>query len=141
MPLPVLPILGVIGSLLEKVLPDPKAAMEAKLKMLELAQAGEFKELDAALEVARGQMEINKVEAASAGVFKGGWRPAAGWVCVIGLGYTFLLRPVLPWVVSVTGMAEVPELPPIETMDLMVLLSGMLGLGGMRSFERVRGKV
>ncbi len=141
MPLPVPPLLGVIGQVLDKILPDPKASAEAKYKMLELAQAGEFKELDAALEVARGQMEINKVEAASAGVFKGGWRPAAGWVCVIGLGYTFLLRPILPWVVSVAGLAEVPELPPIETMDLMVLLSGMLGLGGMRSFERVRGKV
>lgn len=140
MPLPVPPLLGVIGQVLDKILPDPKASAEAKYKMLELAQAGEFKELDAALEVARGQMEINKVEAASAGVFKGGWRPAAGWVCVIGLGYTFLLRPILPWVVSVAGLAEVPELPPIETMDLMVLLSGMLGLGGMRSFERVRGK-
>lgn len=140
MPLPVLPLLGVIGQVLDKILPDPKASAEAKYKMLELAQAGEFKELDAALEVARGQMEINKVEAASPGLFKGGWRPAAGWVCVIGLGYTFLLRPILPWVVSVAGLAEVPELPPIETMDLMVLLSGMLGLGGMRSFERARGK-
>lgn len=141
MGLPVLPLLGVIGQVLDKVLPDPKAAAETKLKMLELAQTGEFKELEANLAIATGQMEINKVEAASPGMFKGGWRPATGWICAIGLGYTFLARPLLPWLVTVTGVADVPPLPAIATDELLLLLGGMLGLGGMRSFERVKGKV
>ena len=118
---------------------EPLSA-EMQAAILARADAMEAAALSMEAQAAQGQIDLNKIDAQSGSMFKGGWRPAAGWVCVIGLGYTFLLRPVLPWVVSVTGMAEVPELPPIETMDLMVLLSGMLGLGGMRSFERARGK-
>jgi hypothetical protein len=140
MPFPALPVLGLIGEVLSKILPDPKAAAEAKYKLLELAQAGEFKELEANLAIATGQIEVNKIEAAQPGMFKGGWRPGAGWVCVFGLGYTFVARPLLPWVCSVLGVADVPPLPSIDTDELMLLLGGMLGLGGMRSFERVKGK-
>lgn len=140
MPFPVLPVLGIIGDVLAKILPDPKAAAEAKLKMLELAQAGEFKELEANLQIATGQIEVNKIEAAQPGLFKGGWRPGAGWICVFGLGYTFVARPLLPWLLSVAGVADVPVLPSIDTDELLLLLGGMLGLGGMRSFERVKGK-
>jgi hypothetical protein len=58
---------------------------------------------------------------------------------VIGLIYQFIVQPILPWAVSVMG-GTVPPLPPIDNETLMVLLMGMLGLGGMRSFERVKGK-
>jgi len=131
-------LIPTIGNLLEKVLPDPKAAAEAKLEMLKLAQAGEFKEVDAMLQLAQGQMDINKVEAGT-DMFRGGWRPAVGWTCVAGLAYQFLLQPLLPWLAAVIGF-QVPPLPAIDNETLMVLLTGMLGLGGMRTFERVRGK-
>ena len=90
------------------------------------------------------QIAVNKVEAESPSIFKGGWRPAVGWVCVLGLAYTYLLRPILPWLISVGAIivgkeSVVPALPPIEIGDLIVLLGGMLGLGGMRSFEKVKG--
>ena len=139
MPFPVLPVLGVIGELLNKILPDPKAAAEAKYKLIELAQQGELAELNANLQIASGQIETNKIEAAQPGIFKGGWRPGAGWVCVFGLGYTFVARPLLPWTFMILGVGDVPELPKIDTDELMLLLGGMLGLGGMRSFERVKG--
>lgn len=127
----------LLGTLLEKFIPDPKQAAEAKLKMLEMAQKGDLAVLDADLKMALGQMEINKVEAA-ADNFRGGWRPATGWTCVAGLVYQFLVQPILPWLLTAIG-ADVPPLPAIDNQTLMVLLTGMLGLGGFRTFEKVKG--
>lgn len=132
-------LIPIISSVLDKVLPDPQAAADAKLRALEMAQRGELAVLDADVRLALGQMEVNKAEAAT-DLFRGGWRPACGWVCAAGLAYAFLLRPLLPWAVSVAG-ADVPELPSIDTDQLLVLLGGMLGLSGFRSIERVKGKV
>lgn len=132
-------LIPAVTGILDKVLPDPQAAADAKLKVLELAQKGELAVLDADLKLALGQIEVNKVEAASPDWFRAGWRPAVGWVCVFGLGYQFLLRPLLPWVVTVAG-ASVPPLPEIDNESLMVLLTGLLGLGGFRTFERVKGR-
>jgi hypothetical protein len=131
-------LLPLLGAVIDKAIPDPQAAAQAKLEAMRLAQSGEMAALDADLKIALGQIETNKIEA-NTDSFRGGWRPAAGWVCVLGLGYTFLLRPLLPWLVSLTG-ADVAELPPIDTMELMALLGGLLGLGGFRTYERVRGK-
>ena len=130
-------ILPAVIPLLDKILPDPAQKEAAKLKVLELAQAGELAALNADMQLALGQMEINKAEA-STDLFRGGWRPAVGWTCVAGLVYQFLLMPILPWVVQLSG-GSVPPLPAIDNETLMVLLTGMLGLGGLRSFEKVKG--
>lgn len=131
-------LIPVIGGILEKVIPDPQTAADAKIKMLELAQKGELAVLDAETKLALGQLEVNKVEAGT-DMFRGGWRPATGWACVFGLVYQFLIQPLLPWLVAVFG-GSVPPLPPIDNETLMVLLTGMLGLGGLRTFERIKGK-
>jgi hypothetical protein len=131
-------LIPLIGTIVEKVIPDPQAAADAKLRVMELAQKGELAVLDADLKLALGQIEVNKAEAAT-DMFRGGWRPAVGWICVAGLAYQFILQPVLPWVVALFG-AQVPPLPAIDNESLMVLLTGMLGLGGLRTFERVKGK-
>ena len=131
-------LIPVIGTVLEKVLPDPQAQADAKIKLMELAQKSELAVLDAETKMALGQIEVNKVEAGT-DLFRGGWRPATGWACVFGLVYQFLLQPVLPWLVTVFG-GSVPPLPPIDNETLMVLLTGMLGLGGLRTFERIKGK-
>ncbi|MFP5404625.1 MAG: 3TM-type holin [Gammaproteobacteria bacterium] len=131
-------VIPAITQVLDKIIPDPQAAADAKLKALELAQKGDLAALDAELRLALGQIEVNKAEATT-DIFRGGWRPAVGWVCVVGLAYQFILQPVLPWVVALFG-AQVPPLPAIDNESLMVLLTGMLGLGGLRTFERVKGK-
>jgi hypothetical protein len=131
-------LIPAVSGILDKILPDPQQAADAKIKVLEMAQRGELAVLDADMKLAMGQMEVNKVEAGT-DLFRGGWRPATGWTCVFGLVYQFLLQPLLPWVVSVFG-GSVPPLPSIDNETLMVLLTGMLGLGGLRTFERVRGK-
>lgn len=131
-------LIPVIGTVLEKVLPDPQASADAKIRLMELAQKGELAVLDAETKLALGQLEVNKVEAGT-DMFRGGWRPATGWACVFGLVYQFLIQPLLPWLVAVCG-GSVPPLPPIDNETLMVLLTGMLGLGGLRTFERIKGK-
>lgn len=125
----------ILGSLLDKVLPDAEAKAKAQLELAKLQQDGAFRELDAALQTAAAQSRINEIEAAQSSAFASGWRPAAGWVCVLGLCYEFLLRPLLPWLLQVSGAAEVPELPALDGV-LTELLFGMLGLGAMRSLER-----
>ena len=133
-------LIGPIASIIEKLIPDPQAQAQAKLKMMEMGQAGELAHLDADVRLALGQMDINKAEASSPSLFKGGWRPAVGWSCCFGLIYEFLARPLLPFFATLAGQ-DVPPLPPLDTATLMTLLMGMLGLGGMRSYERVAGKI
>lgn len=125
--------------LIDKLIPDPNQANEAKLRAIELVQKGEHTQMEADVRLALGQMEVNKVEA-STDLFRGGWRPATGWVCVGGLFYQFLIQPVLPWVANLFG-ADVVAMPVIDSEAMMVLLSGMLGLGGLRTYERVKGRV
>lgn len=133
-------LIPVLGSVLEKVLPDPKASADAKLKLLELAQRGELAYLEAETALATGQLEVNKAEAQSGDLFRGGWRPAVGWACCAGLVYTFILAPVMPWIAALFG-ANVPPLPALDMEPLLVLLFGMLGLGGLRTAERIRGVI
>lgn len=124
--------------ILDKVIPDPTAKSEAQYKLLQLAQTGELAELDAEFKLALGQLEVNKVEATSSDPFVAGWRPAVGWVCVGGFAYVVLIQPLLPWVVNAAG-AQVPPLPNIDTSVLLTLLIGMLGLGGLRTTEKIKG--
>jgi len=127
-------LLPTLSGLLDKLIPDPEARAKAQLDLLRLQQEGAFKELDVQLQVNLAQAEINKVEAASQNGFQAGWRPLAGYACVCGLGYEFLLRPLLPWCLIVSGV----EAPPLPSLDgvLFELMFGMLGLGTLRSADR-----
>lgn len=135
------PILGGIIDaglkIIDRVVPDPQAKAAAQLELLRLQQAGEFRQLETDLQLALAQTKINEVEAASPDLFRGGWRPAAGWVCVVGLLYQFLLQPLLAWA-SEWMLIQAP--PVLQLGDLYGLLFGMLGLGAYRSVERIRGK-
>lgn len=133
-----LALLPVLSQVLDRVLPDPAQADSVKLEMLKMAQEGDIKALEASVRLAEGQIEVNKLEATT-DLFRGGWRPFCGWICGIGLFYQFLLQPILPWLVALGG-TTVPPLPPIDSEALYGLLMGLLGLGGLRTLERVRGK-
>lgn len=131
-------LIPAVTTILDKLIPDEKQAAEAKIRMFEMVQKGELASLDAEMKLAMGQIEVNKAEA-STDVYRGGWRPFCGWVCGFGLAYTFLVRPILPFIINAAG-GNVPPMPQIETDTLMVLLTGMLGLGGLRSYEKLKGK-
>lgn len=128
-------LLPTLTGILDKVIPDPEARAKAQLDLLRLQQEGQFKELDAQLQVNLSHAEINKIEAASQSGYQAGWRPLAGYVCVAGMGYEFLLRPLLPWVMTVAGVESVPELPSLDNV-LFELIAGMLGLGTLRTADR-----
>ena len=84
------------------------------------------------------QMAINKEEAASGSLFKGGWRPCIGWICGIAFGYHFVLQPVIIFIVVLIGM-DIPELPSFDMGTLLTVLGGMLGIGGLRTYEKQKG--
>ncbi len=125
---PVTSVLDVGKSLIERLIPDPKAKAEATQKLLEMQQSGD-------LAVIAAQSKINEIEAASPNMFIAGWRPAVGWVCVLGLAIT-VFSPLLSWGAA---LAKHPvTVPPIPMDALMTLLIGMLGLGGMRTVEKLQ---
>lgn len=136
-PLLIGPVIELGKSLLDKFVADPKAKQEAEIELIKLAQADSFKAIDAQLELARQQNEVNKAEAADPSIFKSGWRPFIGWICGAGLSYQFVFWPFLSWLASVYNKPMPPNLD-IET--LMTLLFGLLGLGSLRTVEKVKGK-
>ena len=132
-------ILG-IGSLamkiIDKFIPDPAAKAAANLKLVEMQQTGELALLAAQVGMNKDQAEINKIEAASDDKFKSRWRPAVGWICVLGLLYSVVLQPLLVWLSGVVG---IPPPPALDTSTLITMLGGLLGIGGLRSFEKFKG--
>lgn len=89
------------SKIIDKIFPDKDAADKAKIRLLELQQAGEFKEMELAAQNAVEQIKVNAEEAKSSSVLVSGWRPAAGWVCVGGLGYMTLFRPIMSWIATI----------------------------------------
>ncbi|PZP97497.1 MAG: hypothetical protein DI587_17005 [Variovorax paradoxus] len=129
-------VLALLPSLLDKILPDPGAAADAKLKLMELAQSGELAQLNSTTQVAVAQTEVNKIEAASNRLFVAGWRPAVGWICAFAIGFKYIGGPLLVMVAAYLGHAI--QLPDVGADDLIVLLGGMLGLGTLRTVEKVK---
>ena len=84
------------------------------------------------------QIAVNKEEAASGSLFKGGWRPFVGWVCGVAFFYHFVLQPVIIFVVAIIGV-NVPDLPEFQMNTLLTVLGGLLGIGGLRTYEKQKG--
>lgn len=124
------------SKIVDKIFPNKDDANKAKLALMELQQKGELAELNADLQTRLEQMKVNTEEAKNASMFVSGWRPAAGWVCVIGLFYSIFLRPIMSWIATLASLNAVP--PVIDTVILMELLFGMLGLGAYRTYEKTR---
>lgn len=99
--------------------------------------AAEAAQLAAAVALVQSQMDVNKAEAASPNAFTSGWRPAIGWVCGLALLFQYILRPVLMWFGVIAGH-QWPPLPGIDD-NLWQLMLGLLGLGGLRTFEKTKG--
>lgn len=127
---PITAALELGTSLINKIWPDPAQQAAATLKLKELAQQGDLAQLNAEVKLLVAQIQLNTVEAAHDSIFVAGWRPAVGWVCCIGLLYNVLIAPFFDiWF----------EVPEVKTDLLYPVLLGMLGLGGLRTFEKIKG--
>ena len=116
-------LIGPATQLLDKVIEDKDQKNTLAHEIATMAERH-------AQELAKGQLEVNKVEAAHHSIFVSGWRPCIGWVCALGLLYNTILSNILGiWV----------EVPEIDTTLLVPVMMGMLGLGAMRSYEKVQG--
>lgn len=129
----ILAALPMIGGVIDKALdfiPDPAEAAKAKA-------AAQSQLLTALSAEDLGQAQTNTSEAGNASVFVAGWRPAVGWVCAAGLASQFLAGPLLTWGAGLFG--HTLAYPSLDMGSLMTLLLGLLGLGGMRTLEKLQG--
>lgn len=126
-------IKGVIG----RIWPDPVQQAQAGLALATLQQSGELARMADESGLALAQIGVNKSEAESESLFKGGWRPYVGWTCGNALAWNFIGRPVVMTVAALCGHPV--ALPAAELSELMPLLFGLLGLGTLRTYEKVKG--
>lgn len=127
---PITSLLNIGNTLIDRLLPDKQAQDAAKAQLIQMQLAGQLNEIAA-------QIEVNKAEAANANWFVAGWRPFIGWVCGIGLVSQFVVAPFATWIASLLGHPI--AFPSLDMGTLLTLLGGMLGLGGMRTYEKLQG--
>jgi len=123
-------LIGPVTGILDKFIEDKDAKNAMAHEIATMAEK-------AAHEAAMAQVEVNKMEAQHRSLFVAGWRPFIGWTCGIALAYHFVLNPLILFGVSWAGV-EIPALPEFDMSSLMTVLMGMLGLGGLRTFEKVK---
>lgn len=123
--------LEIGNKVLDRVFPDPTERAKAQLELLKLEQSGD-------LAVMTAQTDINKIEAASTNLFVSGWRPFIGWGCGIAFIYSALLEPFLRFIATVIFKYQ-GLYPAIDTSLTLQILLGLLGLAGMRSWEKKEG--
>jgi|TARA_R110002153_G_scaffold65525_3_gene175159 hypothetical protein len=124
-------LIGPVTGILDKVIEDKD--QKAKLAF-ELSTMADTHAQQALL----SQLEINKAEASSGSIFKGGWRPFIGWTSGVAFAYHFVLQPLLVFVLTASGV-DLPDLPEFDMSTLLTVLGGMLGIGGLRSYEKTKG--
>ena len=124
-------LIGPVTGLLDKFIEDKDQKARLAHEVATMAQ-------NHAQELAKGQLEINKSEAQHRSIFVAGWRPFVGWTCGIALAWHFVLAPFIIFGSAYAGV-PLPDLPQFDMSSLLTVLMGMLGLGGLRSFEKVKG--
>ena len=124
-------LIGPVTGLFDKFIEDKDQKAQLAHELATMADRH-------AQDLALAQIEVNKAEAASGSVFKGGWRPFIGWVCGGAFAYHFVLQPVIVFAVLTAGV-DLPPLPEFDMASLMTVMMGMLGLGGLRTYEKKQG--
>jgi hypothetical protein len=123
-------LIPLVGDVLDRFFPDKEKAEQAK-REIESQLTQHLANIDLA------QLEVNKAEAKSRNIFIAGWRPFVGWTCGIALCWTYIFQPVAQFVLAQTG--HLIDLPGLDMSTMMPVLLGMLGLGGLRTWEKHKG--
>ena len=129
--------LPLIGKVIDRIIPDPEQKAKAQLALMEISQKSDLAELDADVKLALGQMEINKEEARSGSWWIAGGRPFLIWIGGFGMAWNFIVQPLVMWYGAF--LDPVVTIPRLDVSELMILLGGILGLGGMRSYDKRNG--
>jgi hypothetical protein len=137
-PLVISGLFSAAESLIERFFPDPAAKAAATLELAKMQATGELAQLAATTDLAKAQIGVNLAEASNPSVFVSGWRPCVGWVCALSLGYVAILEPVARFVAQV-AFGYHNGFPVIDTDLTMQVLLGMLGMAGLRTFDKVKG--
>jgi hypothetical protein len=128
-------VVGIAGKVLDKIFPDPIAQANARLELLKLQQSGELEAMANDVKLAQMQSDVNVQEAKSGNIFIAGWRPFVGWVCGVGFGIQ-VLGPLLQWTAALFGKSVI--FPELDFSIMAPTLAAMLGIGGMRTFEKFK---
>ncbi len=134
---PVGAVLDIGSKLIDHFFPNPADAAAAKLKLLELQQNGALAELASTTSLAQAQAVIDQNEATNSSLFVAGWRPWIGWVCGMAFAYAFVVQPFAVFIAAAVGHPI--TLPALDLSQMSPVLMGMLGLGAMRTVEKVNG--
>ena len=137
-PLVISGLFSAAQSLIERFFPDPAAKAAAQLELLRMEQTGALAQLASETDLAKLQIQVNVEEAKSTNWFVAGWRPGIGWVCGAGLAYAALIEPFARFIAKV-WFGYTGEFPVISTDLTVQILMGLLGLGAMRSVEKIKG--
>lgn len=134
---PITLILGLGGKVIDRLWPDPAQAAAAKLELLKMQQSGELAQLTADTSLALEQIKVNAIEAQSPSLLVSGWRPMIGWVCGAACAWNWLGLPIAKLVLALLG--EPLEISGANLSEMLPVLLGMLGLGALRTAEKVKG--
>lgn len=139
MAFPFLALIDPISKLLDRVIPDPAAAAQAKLDLLKEENSMFLAEIQAASAIDVAQINVNQEEAKSENLFVSGWRPAMGWTCGLAFAYKFVIQPLLIFLLVAFGSKfDYHMLPNLDWAEMSPVLLGILGLGGMRMYEKIK---
>jgi len=124
-------VVGIVGTVLEKVIPDTNKRKEAQEQLQTLLAGQEF-------QLAIEQIKVNAIEAQSDSFFKSGWRPSVGWICSVAFGLHFVILPLFNYFLMLFG--QQPIIVPFQMDTLLTVLLGLLGMGTLRTFEKIKIK-
>lgn len=133
-------IFDFASKVVERIFPNPTDAANAKIELFKLQQSGDLAKLASETSLVQGQLEINKVEAASESIFVSGGRPFVIWVGGVSLAYAAILEPLLRFIAAVS-FGYTGSFPAIDTTITLQILGGLLGIGYMRSMDKKNGTV
>ena len=134
---------GVVDLLktgIDKIWPNKDEADKAKAALEQAAAAGALQEMQNQWDNAKAQIDVNKQEASNASIFVAGWRPFIGWVCGFSFEWAFVFQPIAVMIAASVGHPiNAKELAVLDFSQIQPVLYGMLGLGAMRTYEKVKG--
>jgi len=128
--------LNIGNTLVDRLIPDPAKAAEAKLALLKMQQDGSLAQLTAVTDLAKAQVSVNQAEASSGNAYAADWRPTIGYILGFTMAYVYVVAPFLAWFTALVGHPT--PIPSLDFNSISPVLMGMLGLAGMSSYDKAK---